>query len=256
MKMTDITMPLYEGMGPGSVFPEETEFMIEDITSYEENLVRLVRLTMFQEPGTRLMLGSILADQKDGMKVDELPLSEIVLKDACILNLPAGERHAISGEEVKASVENAALQPGDALLFHTGWGDNERYFAMGDQYSLKGPWFTDDACAAIVEACKANQSNIFGYDTANCMDYSGMENWWGQSPRPKNWPSPEAKAYLKGMQFSGQSGTLEILANGIMLLGGIVNLGAIGNERVKLIALPLKLKGLGGGPARAVVIDE
>ena len=256
MKMTDITMPLYEGMGPGSVFPEETEFMVEDITTFEENLVRLVRITMFQEPGTRLMLSSILAAKKDERKVDELPLAEIVLRDASILTLPAGERHAITGEEVRASVENAAIQPGDALLFHTGWGDDERYLKMGDQYSLKGPWFTDDACAAVVEACKSSQGNIFGYDTANCMDYMGMESWWGQDPRPKNWPSPEAKAFLKGMQFSGQSGTLDILGNDIMLLGGIVNLGAVAGRRVKLIALPLKLKGLGGGPVRVVVIEE
>ncbi len=256
MRMIDITMPIYEGMGCGSVFPEETEFIVEDITTYEDNLVRLVRLTIFQEPGTRLMLPSIMAGRRDDRKVDEIPLPEIVLKDACILELPAGERHAITGEEVEAAFKKSGAQKGDALLFHTGWGDNQRYLELGDNYPLRGPWFGDDACAKVVEICKANESNIFGYDTANCMDYMGMESWWGQSPRPKNWPSPEAKAYLEGMQFSGESGTLNILNSEIMLLGGIVNLGEIGKERVKLIALPMKLKGLGGGPTRVVAVEE
>lgn len=256
MRMIDITMPIYEGMGQGSVFPEETEFIVEDITTYEDNLVRLVRLTMFQEPGTRLMLGSIMAAHKDERKVDEIPLPEIVLKDACILHLPAGERHGITAEEVRASFNKSSAQKGDALLFHTGWGDNERYLELKDNYPLRSPWFTDGACDTIVEIFKANGSNIFGYDTANCMDYKPMEGWWGQTPRPKNWPSAEAKAYLKGVKFTGEKGTLYVMDSGVTLLGGIVNLGEIKKERVKLIALPLKLKGLGGGPTRAVVIEE
>ena len=161
-----------------------------------------------------------------------------------------------SPDEVEAAFKKSGAQKGDALLFHTGWGDNQRYLELGDNYPLRGPWFGDDACAKVVEICKANESNIFGYDTANCMDYMGRESWWGQSPRPKNWPSPEAKAYLEGMQFSGESGTLHILNSEIMLLGGVVNLSEIGKERVKLIALPMKLKGLGGGPTRVVAVEE
>jgi len=41
-----------------------------------------------------------------------------------------------------------------------------------------------------------------------------------------------------------------------MILGGLVNLGALTKKRVKLTLFPLKIKGVGGGPCRAAAIEE
>ena len=56
-------MHIYEGMGIGPVFPEEQEFIIEDVLTYEKRGLRLCRFTMWQEPGTRINLGSLAASR-------------------------------------------------------------------------------------------------------------------------------------------------------------------------------------------------
>ena len=58
-KIVDLTMHIYEGMGIGRVYPNEQEFIIEDVYKYETHGIRLSRFIIWQEPGTRLNLGSI-----------------------------------------------------------------------------------------------------------------------------------------------------------------------------------------------------
>jgi len=258
MKFIDITMALYEGMGCGNVFPQESSFKVEDIYTFEKNRLRLVRICMFQEPGTRLMLRSIISDYRNGTKIDELPLEETVMVNACIIDMPIPAEHAISAQEIEEAVGSSPIQHGDAMLFHTGWGDHQRYLEMGDDYPLKGPWFTIEACDKIIETGKRYDSKIFGYDTANVMPYDRLKDWWERKPRPENFPSREAKEYLEtvGIRDPEKSGALRILASGMAMLGGIVNLGEATKKRVKLVALPLKLKGLGGGPVRAILLEE
>ncbi len=41
MRVINLTMPLYEGMGVGRIYPQESEFNIESITSWEEGGARL-----------------------------------------------------------------------------------------------------------------------------------------------------------------------------------------------------------------------
>jgi kynurenine formamidase len=49
-------------------------------------------------------------------------------------------------------------------------------------------------------------------------------------------------------------GVLPLPAAGIRVLGGLVNLGAVDQERVKITLLPLKLKGVAGGPCRVIAV--
>ena len=42
-RVIDLTMHIYEGMGIGRVFPEEQEFLIEDVFTYEQHGLRLER---------------------------------------------------------------------------------------------------------------------------------------------------------------------------------------------------------------------
>ena len=51
MRVIDITMPLWDGMPMGSVFPQERGFKVEVMNP--EFMPALVSLEMFCEPGTR-----------------------------------------------------------------------------------------------------------------------------------------------------------------------------------------------------------
>ena len=47
-----------------------------------------------------------------------------------------------------------------------------------------------------------------------------------------------------------------LLRNGIPYINGLVNLGGLSKNRFRLIALPLKVKGVTGAPVRVVAIEE
>jgi arylformamidase len=47
-----------------------------------------------------------------------------------------------------------------------------------------------------------------------------------------------------------------LLRNGIPYINGLVNLGSLSKNRFRLIALPLKVKGVTGAPVRVVAIEE
>ena len=48
----------------------------------------------------------------------------------------------------------------------------------------------------------------------------------------------------------------KLLGADLLLIEWCTNLGAITKERVQIIALPLKIKGTEGAPARVVVVEE
>jgi len=177
--------------------------------------------------------------------------------DACIVDLPVSASNAITSEEVERAVLASSMQKGDAMLLHTGWGDNERYYSLGDDYVLTSPWLSSEGAEKITELCREYECQILGYDTANLMDYQRFEDWYNRCPRPPNFPSQEAKDYWKDKAIAPSSSTiLKIQTVVPVLLAGVVNLGEARKKRLKLIALPLKLRNLEGGPVRAVLIEE
>lgn len=261
-KVIDLTMHIYEGMAIGRTFPQEQQFIIEDVFTYEKQGMRLSRFTMWQEPGTRFNLGSISAKRRDTIKLDEIDLNNYYEKETVILHIPKGPGEAIQVEEIEQAFAQADYREGDWVVIRTGWGDNERYFELGDDYAIKSPYYSDAAAKKLAEIMSANKSSVFGYDTAS-MGHPNkhiIPKWVEQNPRPAGWPSPEAKEfvgnYTPEMLIEDWGGVMPLPQAGIQILGGLVNLGSISKERVKLTILPLKIKGVGGGPCRVVAIEE
>ena len=267
MRVINLTMPLYEGMGVGRIYPQESEFIIESITSWEEGGARLDVFHVYCEQGTRLIMPSILLMDKDKPTVDE---ANIVLQDTVIVDIPKGTGEVITVEDIEQALPKADWQPGDALLIRTGWGDNERYLEMGEDFWTRCPFYQgDDVWKKIVEFMKAKQSNIFCYDTANAADMNALySDWMAMKPRPKTWPSPEAKERMKKRvqqrweDFAKWSnpeegqGLFRLTRAGMMAIGGLINCGQIKKSRVKLIALPLRVKGVAMAPCHVVAIEE
>jgi kynurenine formamidase len=261
-RVVDLTMHIYEGMGIGRVFPQEQEFIIEDVFTYEQHGIRLCRFTMWQEPGTRLNLGSLSAKRRDQPKLDEIELNDLYEKDTVILDIPKGPEEAVSAEEVEAAFDKSDYKAGDWVLVHTGWGDNQRYFDLGDDYALKSPYYSAGAAKKLAEIMSANESKLFGYDTCSAGHPAKhiIPEWCERKPRPKGWPSEEAKEFVRNYTpdklMEDWGGVMPLPQAGIMILGGLVNLGALTQGRVKLIIFPMKIKGVGGGPCRVAAIED
>lgn len=261
-KIVDLTMHIYEGMGIGRVYPNEQEFIIEDVYKYETHGIRLSRFIMWQEPGTRLNLGSISAARRNEPKLDEIDLNDLYEKDTIILDIPKAAEEAITAKEVEEAFNKSDYRKGDWVVIHTCWGDNQRYFDLGDDYALKSPYYSYEAAQKLAEIMTRNKSTLFGYDTASAGHPAKymIPEWCERKPRPPGWPSPEAKEYIRNYtpekSMADWGGVLPLPQAGIMILGGIVNLGSLTKKRVKLTLFPLKIKGVGGGPCRVAAIED
>jgi kynurenine formamidase len=250
-------------MTPGDVFPQERPFEIESVFSWDIDGLRTDNFSVYGEQGTRLLLYSSLEAVKDGPKLDEI---DIVLQDTVVVDVPKGPKEVVTGEEVERACAKADFRQGDALIVRTGWGDGERYYKLGRDYELKSPYYGgDETWKKIVEILTAKKCPLFCYDTANAMNMAeSYRDWVEQKPRPKPWPSPEAKArvrkefealQLKKMPEEGRV-LLRVSRARINMIGGLVNCGEIKKERVKLIALPLRVKGATAAPCNVVAIEE
>lgn len=262
MKIIDLTMPIYEGMPFGTLWPYEQQVIIESPLKWEKHGLRLDNLHMFCEPGTRLVMPSLGAARKDEPKVDEIELDKVILRDTVIVDLPKKAGEVITLTDVEAVFKDARLNPGDAVLLRTGWGDDERYYKMGEDYVLQTPYYAKDATARIAEIMKEKGCDLFFYDSANMglPKVHLIPEWVKAQPRKPGWPSEESKAYAEAYTtekiIADWEGVLPMGPARIIAIGCIVNCGAISKSRVKTVSLPLKIRGAAVTPCSVIAIED
>ncbi|MBI2303583.1 MAG: hypothetical protein HYU86_02405 [Chloroflexi bacterium] len=99
MRIVELTMPLYEGMGYGNVYPQERPFEIRWLYPPEYGSSRAVYI-MSNEPGTRLLLPSSRVERRDAPRLDEIDLRQFVMRDAAILDVPKGALEVVRAEDI------------------------------------------------------------------------------------------------------------------------------------------------------------
>lgn len=161
----------------------------------------------------------------DGAAVDEIPLERIVLRPALILDVS----HKAPGEGVTADdLERTGVRPGagQIAVIKTLWTD--RAFGKpefwGNTIHLEpsvGEWIERQGVAAVA------------------MDCFPEKPFWLMSLTPAE-RGANHKRWLKA---------------GIPMIQMLTNLGAI-RDRFTLVALPLKLTGMDGSPARVIGIED
>ena len=254
MRVIDLTIPLYEGMSYGNIYPFETPFKIE---TFGNSRMKREIFTMNAEPGTRRLMGP------DGKMEDGI----VVLQDTAIVDVGRkGPEEKVTPEEIENGMAAADFREGDAFILRTGWGDNESYRKMGDDWEWMCPCIgRDDTFQKIAEVMAAKKSKLFCYDTPNAYDMPDRwKTWTDKKPKPKLWPSAESKAWIDawtkdasvGPDLSPDKLFGRLTAIGVTLIGALVNTGEIKKKRVKLIALPLKVEGSPMGPCNVVAIEE
>ncbi len=235
MKIIDLTFPLYNGMPTGygsksfkthSLWPDS--FKMTETMSYEPHGIRFHVYTIFCEIGTKFILASFKKDFKDEATLDTVDLNKLIFRDAVVIDIPKRDDEIVEADEFEVAFNKTPYQKGDALLIRTGWGDNQRYFKLGHLFRENSPHFNDGSAQKLMDIMGKNGTDIFLWDL--CA-FSGLDK-------------------KRGTRGSYPT------RSGMMSVGGIVNCGAITKPRVKLIIMPLKVKGGHMSPCSVVALEE
>ena len=162
---------------------------------------------------------------KNGKSIDQIPLKKLI-GDVSIIDLSSLKENEVVSYEILKT-----FNFGKKVIFNFGWA---KYWNTRKFYK-NYPYFSKDAAQYLVDF----GVELVGMDTASPDDsrivLSG-ENLGSELD------SPIHKLFLK---------------NQIVILEYLANLDAIDDEKNwKLIAMPLKLKGCDGSPARICIYKE
>jgi arylformamidase len=158
---------------------------------------------------------------KGGKQLQDLPL-ETFAGAAVVADL----RHRVPGGGITAAdlerAVGARLERGDRLLLRTDC--NKAYFAP--DWAKRSPYLTRDAVAWCIERGVV----LVGFDF-----YHGVDE-------------PDSNVVFYTSRTFGE--------NGVVTMPYLNNLDRITQERVTLLALPLKMVGVEASPVRAVVVED
>ncbi len=152
--------------------------------------------------------------------IDEIP-PERFIADAWVIDAPAVTDSMRIGIEHLKDVKDK-LAAGDGLLFRTGW----HRFMDDEKFRTALPWIGRELASWCVE----RKVKLIGVEP----------------------PSVAILTDRKELQTVHRI----LLGGDIVLVEGLCNLEQIRKPKVKIIALPLKIGGGDGAPARVIAIED
>lgn len=167
----------------------------------------------------------------NGLNTDEVPLDSLVGEGVVFDVTHKKPRQGVTAHDLEKT--GAKLNPGDFAIIRTGWTDDapwgtERFWTeMIYLDPSVGRWLVKKKAKALVYDCYADPPFLF-----------------------KN---RNGGYYIK---YKGSPNHIGLLSHGIPLFTFCRNLRAIRKPRVTIVALPIKLKGTDGAPARVIAIEE
>jgi kynurenine formamidase len=153
---------------------------------------------------------------KRGKKIHQIPPHRF-LQDSILIRIRSRQGYAISRSDItKYERKHGVIPDGSTVLFATGWNDN-----LGRKdFFEQNPGLGESAARYLA----SKKTNLVGIDS----------------------PSIDVGTNAK---FSAHH---ILLANDVLILENLCNLGKIRKARFRLAAFPLKLEGATGSPVRAV----
>lgn len=157
----------------------------------------------------------------DGLSIDRVPLANLM--GECVVM----DTECKPGEEItmdKVEKYGSEIKKGDMVLFRTGWAD--AHFGKAD-YLTHMPWVGQEVAAFLVsKGIKAVAHDCF----------------------------PDFPSYrLEGPRYPNHT---TYLGSGVIIIENLVNTSQLSGKRFLMIALPLRLVGSDGSPARVIGIEE
>ncbi len=213
MEMIDLSRVIYDGMPKIPVLPD---VHVQRCLSLEKgHPLNVTEISLPCHAGTHVDAPVHIVDS--GKSIEEIPLEDFVGPGAVI---PVKKR---GGEEVTArDLEDSGVpvSRGDILMLFTGWDEK---FESPD-YNIH-PYLSVDAAEWIV----GKGVKLFGID---CITV--------------DLPTPMRQ---KGFEYPVHK---ILLGNGVLIAENVANLGKIAGKKIRILALPLKVKGSDGAHARIV----
>lgn len=248
-------------MPVGNVWAWDVPFQTEPITKDSHNGYELTMITMMSETGTRLMIRAM--QDPEAPRVHELPLETLMMRDTVVVDVPAGTDHEITAAQIEKAFKAVDMRPNDAVLLRTGWGDDERWVRLGDDYARTAPYVSKKGAEKLVKIMRAHNSDLVGSD----VPYWGggrkyqLPEWaskpsWERHPFPSLQAKRYLAAYTKAKAYADFESPNVMNSADVMYIGAMCNLGAISRKRVKMSVLPLKIQGARGATCRVVAVEE
>lgn len=266
MDIVNLTLPLYPNMPVGNVWAWDSPFQLTPILTPESHGVSAYDMAFHSETGTRLMLAACYSN--DAPKIDELNYGPLVNRPTVVIDIPKTALQPILPGDID---ETLAVDPdvraGDAVLIRTGWGDDERYRELGDEYATTTPHFSLAGAERLVEVMRDKGLDLMLTDCAYVGGHGkGLQypEWSSRKPwdRPP-FPSEQARIYLRHYTGSrGAGGTGPDFPASVPLhaavspVAALANCGAITDKRIRVTVLPLYLAGAAGAPCTVVAMGE
>jgi kynurenine formamidase len=244
MKIVDLTLPVESGMAgiPGIAFYEHNPVKVEAVTVVsEEQRAMLLAQGLDIRPGAQAVntmntvfsLNSHVGTHidaprhfyQDGAPIDSTPLEQIVLRQAVVIDVS----HLAPGTGVTAhDLDASGVRPaaGEVAVIKTLWTDR----AWGQPEFWSRTIHLEPSVGEWIQGCGV---------AAVAMDCFPEKPFWLMQLTPQE-RGANHKRWLRA---------------GIPMVQMLTNLGALG-PRFRIIALPLKLKGMDGAPARVIGIED
>ncbi|MBW2030914.1 MAG: cyclase family protein [Deltaproteobacteria bacterium] len=215
-KLVDLTFGIEEGI---STCPTPWHPVVE-VTKIARHFIEgreTRKVTLGTHTGTHI--DAPLHFLADGHSVDQLPL-EILIGEALLLDF-SGKKNGEEISEGEIGEKLLGIEGIERLVIRTDWSGKWMKRGYFEEY----PYLSQGACGFLIQ----KGVRLLGMDT----------------PSPDN-PNDKAGSLQDSPNHK------KLLANGIVIVEYLTNLREIEGQRFWLIALPLKLLGCDGAPARVV----
>lgn len=157
---------------------------------------------------------------RDGEPINELPLEKLIT-EAVVLKVnhkSAGSLITAKDMEIALKKSGERINPGDGVLLYTGWDEK-----WGTKEYMNNPVISEDASRWLLR----KKVSIIGIDGIS----------------------------LDSLEFNWPGHRILLRDHKIPHLENMCNLGKIKKSRVLFIAMPPKIRGVGGAPVRAIAIE-
>jgi len=152
--------------------------------------------------------------------IDQLDVSRL-MGPAWVVDVRPIEPRALIGVEHMSGIAEK-IEPGDSVLICTGWSE----YCGQDRYRDELPRVSTD----LARWCVEKHVRILGVEPPSVADVNNIREL----------------TEVHRILFEG----------GVVVIEGLANLQLLTGPRVTLIALPLKVAGGDGAPARAIAIED
>ncbi|MEM9832267.1 MAG: cyclase family protein [Bacteroidota bacterium] len=151
--------------------------------------------------------------------IDQIPLTDC-MGPAWVVHLPnLPDQYLIEVKDLGDVAEK--VEAGASLLFHTGWSQ----YLRQSRYRDGLPRISEE----LAEWCVSKKIKMLGVEPPSIADVNNLAE----------------VTHIHQILLSG----------GVVIIEGLTNLDKIQQEKVQLIALPLKIQGGDGSPARVIALE-